>query len=289
MNTAKIAFVGGGKRMLSCAEALSRHGLECALFGFDEISDKTSCTRCASLYDCYINSSAIILPLPLSRDGMTLGGTNARILLCDVFGKAPVGVPIFAGNVSDKARAVAEESGREIYDYFDSEALTEKNAYATAEGAIYLAMQNSERTIFSSKCLVAGYGRIGRYTARLLKCLGADVTVMARREISRVKASLDGHKTVSCEELCRCIRSFDLVFNTVPENIFGEKEISKMSSHQRYIELASPPYGLDRRLCEKYNVEIVDGSALPSRYCPESAGEFIAEELFRELERSGVI
>lgn len=289
MNTAKIAFVGGGKRMFYCAEHLSSRGLECALFGFDEISDRMNSTRCASLYDCFINSSAIVLPLPVSGDGLTVFGSDNRVKLCDILSKAPEAVPIFAGNVSEKVKAVAREYGREVYDYFDCDILAEKNAYATAEGAIYLAMQNSKKTIHSSKCLVTGYGRIATYTARLLQCLGAQVTVLARRELSREKASLDGYKAISPEMFCKNAASFDIIFNTVPENIFKNKEVSRMSSRQKYIELASPPYGMDKKLTDVYNVEIIDGSALPSRYCPESAGRFIAEKLFCEFERSGII
>lgn len=289
MRNIKIAFVGGGKRMFYCAENLGKCGFECALYGFDAISDRASSTRCSSLYDCFINSSAVILPLPLTKDGININSIGSKIRMCDVFSHCPEGVPVFAGAVSEKARAIAGEYNREIYDYFDDDTLTEKNAYSTAEGALMLLMQNSEKTVFGTKVLVCGYGRIGKYTAKILKNLGAVVMVLARREVSRVQAVIDGHNAIQQEKLYESINTFDFILNTVPANIITEKELSQMSSNQIYIELASNPFGIDKKLADSYNIEVVDGSALPSRYCPESAGGYIAEKLMNEFERSGII
>lgn len=275
--------------MFHCAETLGKKGVECALYGFDTVSDRASSTRCYSLYDCLINSSAVILPLPLTKDGLTVGGTDTKIRLCDVFEKCPDEVPLFAGSVSEKARVLAREYGREIFDYYDDEVLTEKNALATAEGAVMLLMNNSERTLFGSECLVSGYGRIGKYTARLLRSLGVCVSVCARRKVSLACAVCDGCSAVDTGELSKKIRRFDFIINTVPANIFTDEIVSKMSASQKYIELASAPYGTERKIADKYNIEIIDGSALPSRYCPESAGEYIADKLWYEFERSGIV
>ena len=289
MNNIKIAFIGGDKRMFYCAEALGEKDLECALYGFDEISDRANSTRCANLGDCIINSSALVLPLPLSKDGINVNCGEKRLPLADIFKSCPEEVPIFGGNVTDKVKALAAQYNRTISDYFDDDVLTEKNAMVTAEGALMLAMRSSERAIFGSKCLVSGFGRIGQYASRIFSHLGARVTVFARRELSRTKAQLEGFTAISGEELSKQIKHFDIVINTVPATIYSERELSGMKSSQIYIELASAPFGLDKKNADKYNVEIIDGSALPSRYCPKTAGEYIAEKLFFEFERSGII
>lgn len=289
MNNIKLAFISGGKRMQYCADELEKYGAECALFGFDTIIAKSRATRCTNLESCLGGSSAVILPTPLSRDGMTVYGSSPAIRLCDLFACIPKEVPVFAGAVSEKARSIARSCDMEIFDYLDNEELTEKNALATAEGAIYLMMRNSDKTIRGSKCLISGYGRIGRYTAKLLVSLGADVCVTARRSISRTQAELEGCHTVTQDLLHKEINTYDFIINTVPAQIYTETELSKMSSEQVYIELASAPYGLDKRIAEKYNIEITDGSALPSRYCPETAGKFIAETLREELTKGGIL
>ena len=287
MNSVKVSFIGGGKRMLYCAEELGCREIECALYGFDTLNAGSVCTRCTSLDGCLGNTSAVILPVPLSKDGMTLYGTN--IFLSDVFKRAPGEALFFAGAVSDKARSLAKEYSIEIKDLLDDECLTEKNAYSTAEGAIMLVMQNSEKTVRDNRFLVCGYGRIGSYTSRLLKNFGADVTVYARREISRVKAESEGLKSIAPGELKDNVGKYDFIINTVPSNIFTETELSEMSSEQIYIELASAPYGIDRKLMQKYNTETVNGSSLPSKYCPRSAGRDIAKVLYTEFKKGGIV
>lgn len=289
MKNIKIAFIGGDKRMFYCAEALGEKGFECALYGFDEISDRANSTRCANCGDCLINSSALVLPLPISRDGINVNCINRKIPISDILKKCPEEVPIFGGNVTEKVKTLAKQYNRTISDYFDDDVLTEKNAMVTAEGALMLAMQNTERAIFGSKCLISGYGRIGQYTARIFSGLGARVTVMARRELSRIKAQLDGYSSISGDELSEQISDFDIILNTVPATVYSERELSRMKSSQIYIELASAPFGLEKKNADKYNVEIVDGSALPSRYCPKTAGEYISDKLCFEFERSGIV
>ena len=48
---------------------------------------------------------------------------------------------------------------------FTNEELTILNAIPTAEGAIQIAMEKSLKTVHGSKCLVLGFGRIGKILA----------------------------------------------------------------------------------------------------------------------------
>lgn len=289
MKNSKIAFVGGDKRMFFCAEALYDMGYESALFGFDKISGHANSTRCASLQDCVINSSAIILPLPVSRDGKTVNSLGrSEIMLNDVFNIAS-GIPIFAGSVSPEVTDIAQSFGHTVYDYYESESFIYKNALATAEGAVFLAMQHSDKTLFGSHVLITGFGRIAKYTARLFDSFGADICICARKEKDRAYADTLGYSAVGFDDLSTEIKNYDIVINTVPANVFTEAILSNMQSNKIYIELASAPYGVSKSLADKYNIEICDGRGLPSRYSPRSAGKYIADEVSRELERLGVV
>lgn len=288
MKSKKIAFIGGDGRTLECVEYLSEFNCECAVFGVDGITEKSAGTKCLTLSDCITGSSAIVLPVPLSRDGINVIGSE-KIRLCDVLSQCETETPIFAGAVTPKAKAVAKEYGREIYDCFSDETLTAQNALATAEGALMLAMQNSKKTLFESNCLILGYGRIGKYTARLLKGFCANVTVLARRREVRTEAILDGFKAIAANGLLKVLGNCDCVFNTIPANVIKEEDLANISEETLYIELASAPYGIDKNILKNFSVKFIDGSSLPSRYCPKSAGKYIAEKLYAEFERSGIV
>ena len=275
--------------MYYCAQVIAETGAECALFGIDTVPAGSNATRCVSLESCLSGASAVVLPVPLSRDGINLAISDTPLKLYDIFANIPKETMVFAGAVSEKVRSIAEKFNISVWDYMNDEVLAEKNAYATAEGAIMLMMQNSRGTVFGKKCLVSGYGRIGHYTAKLLGNFGAKVTVFARRRIIGVKAEYDGFSVISADKLSDNIQDYDFIINTVPAEVFTEKEASKMSSNQKYIELASAPYGISRKIADRFNIEIIDGGALPSKYCPADAGKYIAEALLGEFERSGLI
>lgn len=152
-----------------------------------------------------------------------------------------------------------------------------------------LAMQNSKKTLFESNCLILGYGRIGKYTARLLKGFCANVTVLARRREVRTEAILDGFKAIAANRLLKVLGNCDCVFNTIPANVIKEEDLANISEETLYIELASAPYGIDKNILKNFSVKFIDGSSLPSRYCPKSAGKYIAEKLYAEFERSGIV
>lgn len=284
----KIAFIGGDKRMFYCAEAMSERGFESALYGFDRISDRASSTRCPSLRDAIINACAVVLPMPVCRDGINVCCEGINIRLADVFESVMPETPIFAGAVSEKVQCMAKSFSHTVCDYLEDDSLVLKNAYLTAEGAVSLLMKSTERAVRKMNCLVSGYGRIGKYTARLLSLLGAQVTVIARRELSRSLAELDGHSAISFEGVEKRLPEFDVIINTVPGIVFGKNELSKLKCTRMYIELASSPGGIDKSEAKLSNMEIIDGSSLPTRYCPKTAGEYIADYLTENLERLGI-
>ena len=98
-----------------------------------------------------------------------------------------------------------------------------RNAVPTAEGAIMIAMELSEGTINGSNCLVTGYGRIGKVLSEMLKGLGANVTVSARKPSDLSWIQLNGYQAVRTSQLADLTCKFDFVFNTIPSFILPEK------------------------------------------------------------------
>lgn len=199
----------------------------------------------------------VILPLPTKKH--MLKGLDNKI--------------VFAGMVDSEG----------IYDYYKNENFVLKNAFLTAEGAITLAEEETDFSLFRSKILICGFGRIGKSLLSCLSGYGAEITVCSRSAISKSEALFSGAKHITLDELAMP-NSFDLVFNTVPHMIFTEKELKALKNDAVLIDLASFPGGIDTLVSHSLGLSLVDGRGIPKRYCEKTAGFFIGEAIIEILE-----
>lgn len=215
-------------------------------------------------------AEAVILPMPLTQDGLTVNGTD--IVIADLLRRLPKGIPVLGGGHAEG-----------IMDYSADEALMRLNAVPTAEGAVAIAINNMPGTLWCSRAVVAGAGRVGMTLAARLRDMGARVTVTARSaaDEAAVRALSVGY----CPT-CRIdgvIKDADVVFNTVPRPVIGGNALSKMKKDSIIIELASRPGGVDREAAEELDIRIIDAPGLPGRTAPRTAGEIICETIYRML------
>ncbi len=186
---------------------------------------------------------------------------------------------IICGMLDKKTERISEEKNWILYRPLQDEEYLSENAKLTAEGAINAAMNKLPIAIRDAKCLVIGYGRIGKELTRLLRSFGADVTVAARRPESRKEAgenSIDIYKTRSV------IPKSDLILNTVPNSTISESGLLLIKNTSFLFELASKPYGFDMDAAKRLGVHAYLESGIPGRYCPDSA----ARALLYFIERS---
>ena len=71
--------------------------------------------------------------------------------------------------------------------------------------------------------------------------------------------------------LCAEIYKYDFVFNTVPNIVFNNEILKNASYETLFIDLASAPGGFEKN----NNLNIITALALPGKYSPKSAAEFI--------------
>ena len=191
----------------------------------------------------------------------------------------PRGQKIVCGLTDAAFERLSEKRGWKLLRVLSDETYTQENAALTAEGALFTAVARMNRALRGSQCLVIGYGRIGKALTRLLRGLGATVTVAARREESRREA---GENSVSIPEMPQVLPRMDAVFNTVPAPVLGEEELRHVKPSCVLIDLASAPYGIDRDAAEALGLRAFLESGLPGRYCPLSAAETLMDYLERE-------
>ncbi|MBR3555078.1 MAG: hypothetical protein IKN89_04135 [Oscillospiraceae bacterium] len=164
------------------------------------------------------------------------------------------------GSLALTACAAGEHPRLRLRDYYDHEAVLLRNAAITAEGAVALAMERTERTLAGSRVLILGGGRISQALAPRLRALGAEVTVYARSEAQRALAACLGCRTL--EKLPDNPEGYHILFNTVPAPLLPGAAEGALN-----IELASAPGGF------RDSAGVVIARGLPGKTAPLSAAE----------------
>lgn len=292
----KIAVLGGDLRQVAVANALCEAGAEIYASGLCAGASE-GVSLCEGWEEALIGACAVILPLPVSMDERTLNCParlgKDRITLDRIIDLADKRATVFGGRIPTKMAEAAQRRGISVFDYFLSEPLQIQNAYLTAEAAVSIAMNSLDKRLGEARVAVTGSGRIARFLVRILRALGASVTVAARRRDSLAYFALDGADTlhITAEragEECRWYSSlesgYDIIFNTVPAWLFDRDFLERVDKGTLIIELASSPGGVDicaaRELCSN----VMWAPSLPGKYAPRSAGRIIAECVLGELE-----
>ena len=161
----------------------------------------------------------------------------------------------------------------------ENDAYIRQNALISAEGALYAAMSRVPYTLRGAKCVVVGYGRIGRELTHLLLALGTQVHVVARREESRLQAEKDGANAFAVADLTFALRGMQMLFNTVPSPIISTAALQNLLPGALVMELASPPYGFDLAAARDLGFDAVLESGIPARYAPRTAARLLMDHL----------
>lgn len=283
MISKKFGIIGGDMRQYYLAESLKKDGHKIQITGFENYKIKTDFIDNCTLSDISENSDYIILPLPISRDGINLISPFSEKKLNLDFIKNLENKKIFGGSIPDTINLKISTNSK-IYDFY-REDLMILNAVPTAEGAVIEAFKNLDKTISSSNCLVAGYGRIGKVLCNLLKNMGAKVTATMRSSKDFAWAKVQNIKSTTFEN---SIAKYDVIFNTIPTTVFDYNYLTKIPKSTIIIDLASKPGGVDKVSAEKLGIKVIHALGLPGKYFPKTAGEIIKTVIYKIIEEENL-
>ena len=224
----------------------------------------------------------LITPIPFTKDNETIFNIYNEILDINILINKIKNnnIKILCGGVIGKDRIkYIEEKGIKVFDFFEDEAIAILNAIPTAEGAIQTAMQESDKTIFNSKCLVLGYGRCGKILANMLKGIGANVTATYRKQIDYAYINAYGLNSINLYNIENIINDFDFIFNTIPYEILDKNILPKVNKQTIIIDLAQAPGGVDYNCARDLNLKAIYCPSLPGRVAPYTAGEILKDAL----------
>lgn len=274
-----ISVVGGDKRTVELVKLLEKDKHEICLFGLGKSEELSNFKHASNLEEALQNADLIITSIPLSKDGKKINAvfTEKTILIEDFFQKAKNTI-IVTGNITDEiSKYIRIENHNKIIDVMKEEELTIKNAIPTAEGAIQIAMEKSNITIHNSKCLVLGFGRIGKLLSKMLSGIGAKVYCEARKQQDLAWIQAYGYNPIHLKNIDRVLNQFDFIFNTIPYVIIDKQRLEKIKKECILIDLASKPGGIDFNQAKEMNLQVEWALALPGKVAPKTAAEYIYE------------
>ncbi len=222
--------------------------------------------------------SAVLLPCP-ALDAAGRIRAERSLPLSALAPYIGPGTRIFGGGLD--GAAVAFSGAGRVCDLLQDPFFTAENGRLTAEAAVLLTMGQTWRSLYDVPCAVLGYGRIGRVLARLLQCLGARTTVVARRKEVLAEAGALGFRTAGFAEAAGAA---ELIFNTVPAPVLTPAQAAQLPPDTLWIELASAPGGLPEGVAPPCGV--LPAGGLPGRLLPLSAARALRDAIERNWEES---
>ena len=284
-----FAVIGGDMRQVNLSSYLAEDGHHVRVFALDRGDTGDKIKKSETIAAAMENADCVILPLPALAKENILNTPLSRGIhtLDEVMSAAREDQVICAGKIDGTVKAAFAKKGIKIIDYLDREEFAVANAVATAEGAIQILMEELPITIHGAKCLVIGFGRIGKALTARLAGLGANVSASARKcsDIAWIKAY--GYKAEETQRLRGKLSGYDAVINTVPAYILSGELLGELKKDCLCLDLASKPGGVDFSEASKLGLKTIWALSLPGEVAPASSGRAMADTIYNIIKEQG--
>lgn len=283
-----FAVIGGDLRIIKLVKMLAADGNTVYTYGLEkaeELKSQTNIIFSEKLSKAIPeNVEVVIGPIPFSSNGININApfSEKEISIRDLMHYLNAKI-LIAGTISPDIYDMANDEYIEIIDIMKREELAVLNTISTAEGAIEIAIANTNKIIHGSNTLILGFGRIGKVLARKMAGLSARVTCAARKDEDLAWIKAYGHRATNINFLGKNLSEFDIIINTVPHLIITQERMQYVKSDCLLIDLASNPGGIDKKSAKDRNLKLVWALALPGKVAPVTTAEFIKDTIYNIL------
>ncbi|MBP1991283.1 dipicolinate synthase subunit DpsA [Paenibacillus eucommiae] len=278
-----VAFMGGDARQLEIIQKFTELDATVLLFGFNNLARQFNGVTSLELSsDLLKQVDAFILPAVGTDDEGRVDSIFSKdelILTDEHIAALPKHTKVYTGLAKQYLKRLCEAHSISLVELFDRDDVAIYNSIPTAEGALMMAIQNTDITIHGSVCMVLGFGRTGFTMAKTLQGLGAVVKVGVRKPEHFARAWEMGFQPFYTSDLYAETANIDLLFNTIPTMIVTAQVITNIPHRAVIIDLASKPGGTDFRFAEKRGVKALLAPGLPGIVAPKTAGRIMANTL----------
>ncbi|WP_314586206.1 dipicolinate synthase subunit DpsA [Paenibacillus terrigena] len=276
----QVVLIGGDARQLEIIRQLAELDASVTIVGFDQLQNSFHGVVRSGLNDSLFETTdALILPAVGTDDRGIINAifTSEELKLTEKqVALLPKSSCVYTGMAKPYLRELCAKHQIKLVELFDRDDVAIYNSIPTAEGALMMAIQNTDITIHGSQCVVLGLGRTGLTMARSLQALGANVKMGVRRSEHFARAFELGFEPFYIKDLAAQVTNIDLLFNTIPTMIVTAQIIANIPNRAVIIDLASSPGGTDFRFAEKRGVKALLAPGLPGIVAPKTAGRIMA-------------
>lgn len=280
-----FSIIGGDLRIVKLAQILAQDENKVYTYGLEKAEElKENVIMCNKLTEAVKDSEIIIGPIPFSSNGKDINSpfSDKEISIREMMHVINAKV-LIAGTITPEVYELANDEYIEIIDIMKREELAVLNTISTAEGAIEIAIANTNKILHGSKVLVLGFGRIGKVLARKLAGLSAKVTCAARKDEDLAWIRAYGHMETNINTIGENLSEYDIIINTIPHLILTEDRIQYVKDDCLLIDLASNPGGIDKKAAKERNLKLIWALALPGKVAPVTTAEFIKDTIYNIL------
>lgn len=156
--------------------------------------------------------------------------------------------------------------------YMNDESVIDENAILTAEGVLSEILEATNKSIYSTKIDIVGYGHCGKAIYQMLKNLQVDVRVIRRN------AQKQGD-FISYQDWKEC---GDIIVHTATGKILEEKRLLQWEKKPVILDISTPCF-FDESFLKSNGIIYKRLGNLPGRFACISAGNIIANYVRRKV------
>ena len=287
-------IIGGDKRISILAKELLKDRNNVYTFAneaekIEEIDKKENIKNYK--YDIVISS------MPLSKDNVNIySPLSSKKITLNELKDISRGKVLIAGKIPkeffkeyDKYdKQIIDKSNNEnslikCYDILEDEPTTILNTIPTAEGAIQIAMEETDYILSNKKALVLGFGKVGKTLANMLDKIGMEVYCEARKEIDLAWIKAYGYNPIPLENMKNNLCKMNIIFNTIPMQILDKSSLVLLNKNALIIDLASYPGGVDYEIANKLGIKAILALALPGKVAPKTCAEYLKKFVYKVI------
>lgn len=282
--TLNFLIIGGDERLVELANIFFGKGYKVYVHGMEKAAN-CQAENVKSLDEAVAKCDVIIGPIPFAKEANTVNAiySDEPIEIENFFSKIPPEKKLYFGAMNKNARELAEKYPIKYNDYHQDESYQILNTIPTVEGAIALMVSETDSTVFGSKVLILGYGRIGKLLSEYTKSLGAKVYVEARKDADLTWINAKGMNAVHLNDLQEYLGEMDIIVNTVPAVLLDESKLELVKKEALILDLASQPGGLDFAYAKQKGIKTIHALGIPGKIAAKSAAKYIFDTVLKQL------